>query len=399
MKIDRPLRMPLQPGDMSVGTAVMVAVVGGLLFAPHFFLRQIPKFLHIPSALLRLGWLIAVVVVAVWAWRRRASDVVLDEHGLRVIGGPHHGRRFDWGELKAGQAQVQEDGLTFSLRLGGLTLARTESPEEAESLRALCVTLDAAGRDRPVPAPLRPEVVRCRGCDAALVPADAHAVACRYCGATTELPEEVRGIAALRASREATARALEVLLHWWTARRLNVLLAVSFLPMVLAWPLIAVLFVVFIRPYYAYGVLDLITLVLCAVHLSLTLPGILASQILHRRSIELIAVEFRAQPPEQPGAPWMCRSCQAPLAEEPGASSAAPRLVPCVYCQSDNVVGLALARTALAERAQAASLAPLVQARTEELHKLRRSTWLSAGLLAYSALYLANLVAGLSASR
>ena len=115
--------------------------------------------------------------------------------------------------------------------------------------------------------------------------------------------------------------------------------------------------------------------------------------------LELIAVEFRTQPPEQPGAPWMCCCCQAPLAEEPGASSAAPRLVPCVLPERQRRRPGARPGRALAEREQAASLAPLVQARTEELHKLRRSTWLSAGLLAYSALHLAHLVAGLLTSR
>ena len=73
--------------------------------------------------------------------------------------------------------------------------------------------------------------------------------------------------------------------------------------------------------------------------------------------------------------------------------------MPCVYCLSDNVIGLALVRDALAERAPVAALASLAPARTEGLHQLRWSTRLSAGLLAYSGLYLAHLVAGLLTSR
>jgi hypothetical protein len=83
--------------------------------------------------------------------------------------------------------------------------------------------------------------------------------------------------------------------------------------------------------------------------------------VVFRRAVGLVFATFHARPPEREGDPHTCRHCGAPLAR-----AAESPLATCVYCRSDNVIGIDLPSYAEPEERQAAKLDELLAARRKE---------------------------------
>jgi TPR repeat protein len=82
--------------------------------------------------------------------------------------------------------------------------------------------------------------------------------------------------------------------------------------------------------------------------------------------VRLVALDFGAIPPSAAGQPYLCRRCLAPL--DPKSEQA---LVSCVYCQSDNVLGIDLRRDAKVAREETKSLSSALQRRASERRRWR----------------------------
>jgi hypothetical protein len=391
MLIRRPTRFPLTPGDSAIALVWGLGVVGMLLFGHRFFVSHLTAPVSITLALIKLVWLFVLVpVVARTVWRRRASDIVITPEGVTIEGGPRHGRRWTWSQLASEPIEAIHEDHEHRLSIGPTTLAETYDSDEAASFEALALTLRAAQREPGRRGTLGPEVLHCASCGAPLTPVDAPTAPCTHCGAPAAMPEGVRAAAGSAAARAATARALDELLRWRRARPQNALLALSFVPAVMAWPLAALFFALFMERSRSFDWLDLVTLIAIAHNLTWTLSLVIQSRLVARRAVGLLAARFRARPPEAEGEGCACRHCGGPLPvvdDERGAS-----LVVCAYCRADNVVGLGLAQEALDDQRQARELDALVAERAAERRLWVRRTTLSIVGLVATPYFLADLV-------
>src|SRR5688572_164275 len=120
------------------------------------------------------------------AYRARASDAILDERGVRIEGGPHHGEHFTYAMLtpqhlalekhREGKGKVATRLVVYkdprNRTLGSTELALSIDPAETQSLDALAKTLGAVTFSAGSPAPSSSAVLCCEGCGAPLVPVD-----------------------------------------------------------------------------------------------------------------------------------------------------------------------------------------------------------------------------------
>jgi len=78
----------------------------------------------------------------------------------------------------------------------------------------------------------------------------------------------------------------------------------------------------------------------------------------YRKALRVLAERFGAVPPAKPGAAASCRQCGAPLPDESGAL-----LVRCVYCRSQNVLGVDPRPAALRQRQERSELQAALRGR------------------------------------
>ena len=205
--------------------------------------------------------------------------------------------------------------------------------------------------------PLPQEILRCPSCGAPQVPADATTMPCAACGHVLEVPAELRQRLHARAVLEQTsvgrARLVRRLVDQPSARRAGHVVANCRRLMFWSQPLAFVGLMVFLshQTSHAPGA-DMTYLmratpnddVLSWSDLALGVAMIFAAFVIawalasayvaNRSALRILADQFGAVPPAKPGGASTCRSCGAPL---PATTAL---LVHCVYCSTENVLGV-----------------------------------------------------------
>jgi DNA-directed RNA polymerase subunit RPC12/RpoP len=388
------------------------------------------------------------------AVRDRPSDVVLSAEGLLIEGGRYGGFTVPWSEIDRGRCVLTTDNerrLTL-LTIGAnsalailavlfetvpdalvranvevlrlhvarkrkgkpLPVAEAERPIEMESLRALFDSIqadhwyrEADAEPRPTPAPPEPPqatlagltIVACQACGAPAVPDDAETVTCPYCGGEIAIPPDLRKAVqdsrAVRHERRFADKLVARLVTQPGARRTSALVGLAAIPMMLAWPLALWITLVWRQGGTWWQALQRLTLwgalppAVFALSAVLALFFLLRSRLADRFALRLLTLGFAARAPERPGAPYTCRRCGAPLADPQDTA-----LAPCVYCGTDNVVGIDLGHRVELETQQAGTLAEALRRRGEERRLWSSLTLAALVLLAADGLFLSRGLAG-----
>jgi len=341
------------------------------------------------------------------AWRDRPSDVVLSPESLCVEGGRFHGLAIPWSRIDRKGTVIKADRekrptvltiIATALDVAGLSglsvdlkdkdtlveihrlviaqttgqtvvLAEAERPIERESLRAL---LDSIQGDHwygspekpPAVTPAPPTVLSCARCGAATPPAETEFASCPYCGTAVPVPEAIRqGVRdgrVLTREHRMSERVLGRLIGQPGARTTNALFLAAALPMFLAWPLAIAL----AARASAQGPLtgaSAAKLAIFALALILSPFFLARARLVDRFALRLLTLGFAARAPVSDEAPFTCRRCGAPLA----AAQDSVR-VPCVYCGSDNLVGIDLGHRVVVETEQADALGVALRRRSQE---------------------------------
>ena len=350
------LRLPLQTG----ATALFYVQLG--VFGLAVCAGVVPLFARAPA----LGvvtiavLLVAVVALAigitslVYGWRERPSDIVLDDAGFAIAGGPARGR-WAWQDVARGAAKVERGSGRFTrLVLGDTVLATVTVQERSGALGGETVDALVAGErasfeavadaidrwPRPgEPVPVRrqdPAVVllRCAGCGAPLVPSDDDAVDCPACGRSNPVPDPVhealRDAAELDRERRDAARELPHLVRQPPARAVSALGALAALASLAALPLFST--AALLRSLGHPALFQAAALAIPALALAwLALSFLAAGACANRAALRAVVLGLRARAPARPGAPPCCRACNAELREAPSL------LARCEYCGADNV--------------------------------------------------------------
>jgi len=384
------VRLPLQLGRASLNQGARFAAsvwLGPLLLilaamlmdswgAVAAFVFGIPAILFGGSALL----------AADIAKSDRASDIVLDDSGFVIEGGPLDSTRCKWSEVRGCEivhgetrlalrwlllswltarrspsinklARVPVEQLSLSCeRTGTVVLAEGEG-DEIESLEQLRDSIRGAVAPPQHPAPLPQEILTCPHCHAPLVPAATPRMTCTYCSHDLDVPAELQQRVRARIELDQTsgsrASIVRKLVDQPSARRAAFVIKSCRRLMVWIQPAALGLWIAFLvhsthdvpRPggifvartapsddYLFFYDLGLFALVVAAAFAIAWSIG--HAYIANRQALRMLADNFGAVPPAKPGAPSTCHNCNAPLP----ASTAL--LVHCAYCAAENVLGI-----------------------------------------------------------
>lgn len=375
----RPVRVPLQTGASSL-TALLFSLLGATFVVFGLGSCEIANHANASGDAVGKGVLLffAVVGTAVgaltmgllahYARKRRASDIVFDSDGVAIEGGAFHGRSWTWGVIDPSQSEITTDQSEYveingkrtyarKLAIDGFVVAVSSSEEEQRSFAAVLDAVRAgASKGAPVtPAPKAAQVLACGSCGAAVVPTDAPSVPCRYCAApvavSDELRERVRAARGLAVDRARSDAMVGRVLRQPGASRTNVFLSMTALALYVASP-VALGLVVSAHPNRA----------LVAVAFVLLAITFVRADIASRKALRALVTGFAARAPAREGEPCSCRRCAAPL---PDATDAAV-VVRCVYCQAANVLGLELRAEAASAKSDESELESALAARRKE---------------------------------
>ena len=347
---------------------------------------------------------------ALYAWvsvTTRPSDIFISDLGVRFEGGSHHGTSWRWRDFEhvraervdtwnlrswADSFEAEDPGeearrvrrrktykdLQLTMRVAGkdVIVAEGELPIEERSLEALAKLL-RAGRGKRKSA-ITPDpalhVLLCGACGASVAPSTEETKRCGSCAADVPLPEDVRtrvGVARELAGRgRSLARSVAQLLDQTHAIRVNrlflavvVFVAVSFV----------VGFAVLVRPTGHHRAAFVAPFLCIGVGYSL-MRLVVAS----RAAAAVLHLDFGAIAPVREGAPYECRACGGPLPDAEGSV-----VVPCVYCEAENVVTLELQERSKRQKGSADAITRVLDERRRE-----RARWWRATLIAALALVL-----------
>jgi hypothetical protein len=381
MQLTRPLRLPLSTGASPANFALGIGLFGFFGAAPVFIGSLLPYWVAVVCGVLIAAWFLMLVMLPFDIKRRRASDVLLSETGLKIEGGPERGQSISWDELSAQPPEFTRaaHGDTRLVLPRSIEVVTAE-PDELVSLESLVQTLEALARGHmeacapPVKHGHAASVPHCSNCGGPVAPSEQASVRCSHCQADTAIPEalrrEVTHLRALTDARTVTSRALGVLSRWPRSRTINLVLGIAVIPLVLGWPASGVLASEFLQYRDVFSWRDVGVLFVSTAALTLGLCFWLAGQIVHRQAFGLVVATFHAVRSADGG--LACRYCGAPLDVRPDKP-----LVSCAFCRCDNVVlGLDLSPRVAAESAQAASLDEILRAR---LRSMKRWRFLTAG--------------------
>lgn len=418
----RDLRLPLQVGTSSLeGVARSAAtLVPGLLFVCFVLVPPIlSPWDEAIETYEQIWWLIIIlffvgVLFLVYgrkhlslALSERPSDIELVPDGLRIVGGPHNGLLLAWKDINPDDVKVvgrHDDDLEllsddsgkaednfWELRVDWRVLASAEDAPELRSLVALCDSIKASAKrvhDQAagVAAPTGSVTsLHCPNCGAPATPADQPQVQCRFCGGWVAIPEEVRGRIRAVMTRDAKRRESEQLvaklLKQPGALRTNLAIVFAALPSLAIWPLILAIAAVLYGLCYL-RLFNTALLIVAALAVIRGMFNLVRGQLTDRQALRLLTLHFSARAPARAGEPHRCRSCNAPLAEPPGAM-----LVACVYCGAENVLGLDARQEAKQQSSETISLEETLENRKKEHRR-----WRFAGLRAIVLLVVAALL-------
>lgn len=316
----------------------------------------------------------------------RASDIVLDDAGFVIEGGPLDKTKCAWSAVHGctivdGEARSAMRWLVLSwltarqlksinaharvpvkqlelVRAGEdkLVLAEAEG-DEIESLEQLRDAIGAALVPQTQAPPLPQEILACPNCSAPQVPVAAATMPCAACGhevaVPAELQQRVRAAAELDDDSGSRERVVRTLVDQPSARRAGAVIASCRKLMVWIQPVALALWIAMLvhstgSIAAAHGIdvartapdddglffydLGLLVLVIAGVFAIAWSVG--HAYIANRQALRMLAGNFGAVPPAKPGAPSTCRHCNAPL------PATTPLLVHCACCATENVLGV-----------------------------------------------------------
>lgn len=408
------VRLPLQLGT----SAVAFLARGGALFVPAAILSAGAAVVF--YALSDLGKVGAAVATAIGlpvlallafagnaillAWRARPSDIVIDAGGIAIRGGPCNGLERTWGALAqppcrfapavAATKDPQQElhRVILCEAAGEIELAVTDNLDEAASLQDVVQTICGArakAEDASLPPPppresVARDILRCETCAAPQAPADESSVRCAYCGNSVDVPAELRE--RVRAGNAIAARpdeAVAALLRQPDARKVSGVFGVAAVFVLAAWPIALVIFALNVRERAT----SVTTTLLLVAFVLTSIAGFYAfarARLVDRIALRLVVLDFAATAPQKEASPYRCRNCSAPLPHERKNAVVAH----CVYCNTNNVLGLHLHREANEARAQTESLETAVGRRDRERARLRGAGVASLVLLGVSGAFL-----------
>ncbi len=310
------------------------------------------------------------------------SDLWLDDLGLRVEGGPHHGLALPWGDLDPQGLELvetREKRLTVAVVVGHLflfllslianqpevprvegdpvarlwirtrsgnrvLLARGVEQDEIESLRGLTEALRSrlASTIRMDDAP--PTALCCDSCKAPVRPSEEPVVSCAFCHHPVTMPEALRqrltAHRTLAVTRHKVQALVARLVNLPSARRASLVSKGVFATVVLLSAVLGAA-VVLLALGDAVDAFALGALVFAVGLLVAAAFKFGVRLVMDRRALGTLGAWFGARAPRREGDAWGCRGCGAPLPEAQGA------LVRCTYCDMESVTGID-ARLALA---------------------------------------------------
>ncbi|HEY6035293.1 MAG TPA: hypothetical protein VIV58_13555 [Kofleriaceae bacterium] len=390
------VRLPLQLGRAALNQGARFAATVWwfpfLLLLSAMLFDGLMGIIALPIGLAAFFALAFAVDAAGTAKRDRPADIVLDETGFVIEGGPLDKTRCTWAEVDAAHCDIiEEPEPRIAVRwliLSWLTLKRVLSilkrvrvpvehlqlprkkkgdklvlAEAEGSEHASLVQLrdSIRGAAKPAtddkPAKLPQEILTCPHCDAPQVPAATPTMTCPYCRTELDVPEElrdrVRASVELEGSSESRARAVRKLVDQPSARRAGLVIAWCRRLMVWIQPAVFIFFWVLASHQTSHVIAaDGIEVVRVApsddgvVLYDLALLGLAVASafgiawsvghayVANRQALRVLADHFGAIPPVKPGAPSSCRQCGAPL------PVSTKLLVHCVYCSAENVIGI-----------------------------------------------------------
>jgi hypothetical protein len=334
------------------------------------------------------------------AYRARASDAILDERGVRIEGGPHHGKHFTYAMLTPQHLALEkysEGKAKFATRLvvyedprqrapGSTELALSIDPTETQSLEALMKTLGAVSFSAGPAAHSSSGVLCCAGCGAPLVPVDQPVATCQFCGRATSMPEklreQIRASALLVQKRPRLEKLVRKLMRQPGAASVN-RLAAGLFGITLLTPVLAVSAAAYqFLTADSYRYVTILGLIEFPFFAALGSSLLLRARIVDRVALGRLTLDFSAKRSDRNEI--VCRSCGGPL---PVVADAAA--VRCIYCASDNVLGVDLRQSAGSVAREEQSLEAALSQRTR-----RRFAWTAGGIAsALIVLHAASLLA------
>jgi hypothetical protein len=326
--------------------------------------------------------------IAFGLWRKyrheRASDVEIDDSGLRFVAGRLDGHVIAWGEIDS--CAIATDASRYIQRDSGvgrvvsteylqqlwltrrgnprppdLLLAESLDPEEKLSLQELQQSIvgacEARGRLQLGPAPQPPSasVLQCTACGFPVSPRETAPTVCASCGVEVQFDAETReriGAAlALGQQVERLEASVVALLQQPSARATNIALGL-FAKLLFGVPAGALIL------YFTPDPGILRALLLLAVGIPLMTAAALAArmQTVARRALRDLTIGMGARNPSRPGEPSRCRQCGGTLVIRPGRVVAL-----CLFCNAENLLGLDLRPAAAEARSRLYHLEPILQ--------------------------------------
>ncbi len=416
------LRLPLQVGTSSLGgfARASAAIVPGLLLivsialpamlAPWDDAVEIYPHLIVPYVFAVFGGLalLAYGRKHLWlAFRERPSDIIFGQDSLRIEGGPRNGfstpfadidsarliGRHEKLEVVEGEGDKKKENfwtLVLELKDGSTTsLGSAEDPRERDSLQSLYETIRESIRRANAKKAGEPKVepqapLKCTGCGAPAVPADAEVIKCPYCGTGIRIPDDVRQRIRVSKNRDASnaksQKLVEKLVNQPGALRTSFFVFLAAIPSLLAWPA-AIGFGLFLYALCFLRVTNGFLLCVAAMGVIAALYYLVRGQLTDRVALRVLTFAFAARAPTAEGGAHHCRQCNGPLVEPPGQV-----LVRCAYCSAENVLGLDVRNDAYKSREQVDSLDEALFRRRMERSRWRYSAIVSVAILVVVAI-------------
>jgi DNA-directed RNA polymerase subunit RPC12/RpoP len=394
----RPVRLPLQTGGASLTSLLMAAFIWtGAAFAACWSFVMVTVALEAdsvvgPVAAGGFGILFAVGF-ARWTFsvrqqsrKQRASDVEIGAGELRFVDGPWDGQVIPWSEVESctittdtsRYIQTTVNGRVVSTeylqqlwlrrRDGGgarLLLAESLGRGEKQSFEELRLSILGAGEARlgqgtaagaSAPSAPAPSVLQCQSCGHPVSPGDVGEAVCPSCGARVlfdaETREKIRAASAVSEGTEKLEGVVTDLLEQPSARAAN--RPIELLDkLVLALPVAAA--AVYFVPAPPGGLLPALRLLAAGFLAAVAVGCFAVTRIVQRQALRELTMGMGARNAARPGEPPRCRQCGGTLLVRPGHVVAV-----CLFCQSENLLGLDLRPAAAAVQSRLYRLQPIV---------------------------------------
>lgn len=316
------------------------------------------------------------------AWRRRPSDVVIGEAGLTVSGGAHDGLKVVWAELGQPRTVDAASKLRLAARGAHYDLAESTNAYEAQSVAALRDAIESTSYARREPTVGGEQAFGCEHCGAPVTPVDDERATCAYCrterAVAPELRERIRAATTVRDTRPRVEKLVTKLLKQPGAASARRRLIAAGVLMALAW---VATYALYYRQAWTADVVRFGTLNAIWFFPYVTIAGlflVLRASLVDRFALGLLTLGFGAR--KGPGGTALCHECAAAL--PPAAEHVVVR---CVFCKTDNVMGIDLRDTAHRTSGEKRTLEATLRTRTRA-----RLLWgvggliLAAGVLGYA---------------